>query len=145
MKRKENPTGGWHAKNTQLRQQVVLSRIFKRMVQADYSYQSEKKCQESFLYLSSNSFARRLTLWTALSTSPPGHPGLPAITCICVVGFLPVELNVYFSPPTIKLMVTTPNYPEKMEKNYEDINTTVSFSVLHCFRSMGYFLHINST
>ena len=29
-----------------------------------------------------------------------------------------------------------------MEKNYEDINTTVSFSVLRCFRSAGYLLLI---
>ena len=29
-----------------------------------------------------------------------------------------------------------------MEKNYEDINTTVSFSVLRCFRSKGYLFHI---
>ena len=29
-----------------------------------------------------------------------------------------------------------------MEKNYEDINTTVSFSVLRCFRSTGYLLLI---
>ena len=29
-----------------------------------------------------------------------------------------------------------------MEKNYEDINTTVSFSVLRCFRSKGYLLLI---
>ena len=31
---------------------------------------------------------------------------------------------------------------EKMEKNYEDINITVSFSVLRCFRSTGYLLLI---
>ena len=29
-----------------------------------------------------------------------------------------------------------------MEKNYEAINTTVSFSVLCYFRSVGYLLHI---
>ena len=29
-----------------------------------------------------------------------------------------------------------------MEKNYEDINTTVSFSVLRCFRSTGYLLRV---
>ena len=29
-----------------------------------------------------------------------------------------------------------------MEKNYEDINTTVSFSVLHCFCSVSYSFHI---
>ena len=40
MKRKEKPTGRWRAKNTHLRKQVILSRIFKRMVPVDYSYQS---------------------------------------------------------------------------------------------------------
>ena len=42
-------------------------------------------------------------------------------------------------------MVVTPNYlsfdciilKKNLEKNDEDINTTVSFSVLCCFRSMG--------
>ena len=53
------------------------------------------------------SYRRRLTLCTALSTSPPGHPGLPVMTCIYVVGLLPVELNflllllllLFFFPP----------------------------------------------
>ena len=40
------------------------------------------------------SYCRRLTLCTALSASPPGHPGLPAATCIYVVGLSPIELNV---------------------------------------------------
>ena len=44
-------------------------------------------------YLSINSFAS-LNLCTALSTSPPGHPGLPATACICVVGLLPIDLSV---------------------------------------------------
>ena len=48
-------------------------------------------------------------------------------------------------------MVITPNYlgfdciilrGKKEEMNYEDINTTVSFSVLRCFRSKGYLLLI---
>ena len=51
MKRKENPTGRWQAKNTHLRKHVVLSRIFKRMVPVDCSYQPRKKCQEPFLLL----------------------------------------------------------------------------------------------
>ena len=51
MKRKEKPTGRWQARNTHLRKQVVLSRIFKRMVPVDYSYQSKKKYQEPFLLL----------------------------------------------------------------------------------------------
>ena len=102
--------------------------------------------------MSSHSFAsflsgRRLTLCTTLSTSPPGHPGLPATTCIYVVGLLPVELNVFknFGPPKIngsnsKLSLLCLHNLEKIEKNYEDINTTVSFSVLRCFRSTGYLL-----
>ena len=32
------------------------------------------------------------------------------------------------------------NNLEKVEKNYEDINITVSFSLLRCFRSVGYLL-----
>ena len=51
MKRKEKPTGQWHARNTHLCKQVVLSRIFKRMVPADYTYQSKKNYQEPFLLL----------------------------------------------------------------------------------------------
>ena len=47
MKRKEKPTGdGTPEKH--LRKQVVLSRIFKRMVPVDYSYESNKKYQEPF-------------------------------------------------------------------------------------------------
>ena len=49
MKRKEKPTGRWHARKTHLRKKVVLSRIFKRMVPVDYSYQSKTKYQEPFL------------------------------------------------------------------------------------------------
>ena len=49
MKRKEKHTGRWYARNTHLRKQVVLSRIFKRMVPVDCSYQSIKKYQEPFL------------------------------------------------------------------------------------------------
>ena len=51
MERKEKPTGRWQARNTHLRKQVVLSRIFKRLVAVDYSYQSKKKYQEPFLLL----------------------------------------------------------------------------------------------
>ena len=94
MKRKENPTGRWQARNTHLRKQVVLSRIFKHMVPVDYSYQSKKKVSGAF------SFTSPVTAlpvsYTGLSTSPPGHAGLPATICIYVVGLLPVELNVLF-------------------------------------------------
>ena len=51
MKRKEKPTGRWQARNTHLRKQVVLSRIFKRIVPVDYSSQSNKEYQEHFLLL----------------------------------------------------------------------------------------------
>ena len=51
MKRKEKPTGRLHARNTLSRKQVVLSRIFKRMVPVDYSYQSKERYQEHFLSL----------------------------------------------------------------------------------------------
>ena len=61
MKRKEKPTGRWHARNTHLRKQVVLSRIFKRLVPVDYFYQSKKSIRNLFFYLSSNSFASFLS------------------------------------------------------------------------------------
>ena len=53
MKKKKNEknNGRWHARNTHLRKQAVLSRIFKRIVPVDYSYQSKKKYQEPFLLL----------------------------------------------------------------------------------------------
>ena len=51
----------WHARNTLVRKQVVLSRIFKRVVPVDYSYQSKQKDQEPFLLVSSNSFASFLS------------------------------------------------------------------------------------
>ena len=43
-------TGRWHARNTHV-MQTDSSRIFKRMVPVDYSYQSKKKYQEPFLLL----------------------------------------------------------------------------------------------
>ena len=73
MKRKEKPTGRWHARNTHVGKQVVLSRIFKRMVPVDYSYQSKKKYQEPFSFTCSVTtspvfYRKRLTLRTSLST-----------------------------------------------------------------------------
>jgi len=59
------------------------------------------------------SYRRRLTLCTALSTSPPGHPGLPATTCIYVVGLLPVELNVLFILVLSFLCPRSLNIPQK--------------------------------
>ena len=50
MKRKEKATSGG-APETHLRKQVVLSRIFKRIVPVDYSSQSNKEYQEHFLLL----------------------------------------------------------------------------------------------
>ena len=44
-KRKEKPTGRWHARNTHVTQ-IVSYRIFKRTVHIDYSYQSKKEYQE---------------------------------------------------------------------------------------------------
>ena len=90
------------------------------------------------------SYCRCLTLCTALFTSPPGHPGLPATTCIYVVGLLPVELN--FILVLQREIVVTPNYLcfdciiLKKWKRTMKIKTTVSFSVLHCFHSTGYLL-----
>ena len=65
------------------------SRIFKRMVPVDYSYQSKQKYQEPFLFLSNNSLASFLSQMSNLVHSS-GHPGLPATTCICRVSLLPI-------------------------------------------------------
>ena len=62
--RKEKPTGRWHARNTHVTQTQIdssSSRIFKRMVPVDYSYQSKQKYQEPFLFLSNNSLASFLS------------------------------------------------------------------------------------
>ena len=106
-KRKEKPTGQWRARNTHVTQ-IVSYRIFKRMVPIDYSYQPKKEYQEPSLFTCpvtalSVFNRRRLTLCTALSTSPPGHPGSPAATCIYIFGLLPIELSIlfYFGPPKI--------------------------------------------
>ena len=88
------------------------------------------------------------------------------MTCIYVVGLLPVELN-FFSlfffffffffffgggggPPKIngsnsKLSLLCLHNLEKKEKNYEDINTTVSFSVLSLLSFSWLFAPYNST
>ena len=50
MKKQTNYRSVAHQKHT-LRKQVVLSRILKRMVPVDYSYQSKTKYQEPFLLL----------------------------------------------------------------------------------------------
>ena len=96
MKRKEKPTGRGQARNTHLRKHTLTSRIFKRMVPVDYSYQSKKEVSGTFSFACPVtalpvSYRRRLTLCPALSTSPPGHPALPATTY--VVGLLSVEVN----------------------------------------------------
>ena len=54
-----------------------------------------------------------------------------------------------FGPPKTngsnsKLFLLWLHNLEKMEKNYEDINTTVSFWILRCFRSTGYLLLITA-
>ena len=68
---KKRPAGG--TPETHLRKQVVLSRIFKRVVPVDYSYQSKKKYQEPFSFTCSVTtlpvfYRKRLTLRTSLST-----------------------------------------------------------------------------
>ena len=41
------------------------------------------------------SYSRRLNLCIVLSTSSPGHPGLPTAPCMRVVRLLPVQLSVF--------------------------------------------------
>ena len=98
MKRKEKTTSQWQARNTHLRKQVVLSKTFKYMVPVGYSYQTKKEVSGTFSFTCPLTalpvaYRRCLTLCTAVSTSPPGHPGLPATTCIYVVGLLSVKLK----------------------------------------------------
>ena len=72
------------------------------MVLVDYSCQSKKKYQEPYHLLVQQQLALPVS-YTALSTSPPGHAGLLATTCIYVVSLLPAEPNLlfYFGPPKI--------------------------------------------
>ena len=124
MKRKEKPTGRWHDRNTHLRKQVVLTYLMygsgrlllsiKKEVSGTFSF----TCPVTALPVC---YRRRLTLCTVLSLST--------------------------WPPK----VVTPNYLcfdciilKKMEKNYEDINTIFSVSILRCFRSTGYLLLITA-
>ena len=64
-KRKEKPTGRWHARITQ----TDSSRIFKRMVPVDYSYQSKRSIRNLSFYLSSNSLASFLSQTSNLAHS----------------------------------------------------------------------------
>ena len=165
MKRKEKPTGRWHVRNTHLRKEVVLSRIFKRMVPVDYSYQSKKKKKKkkkkkevsgtfsftcpvtafsSFLSQTSNLVHRSLHLstWSPRFTSHNLY-----LRCRSLASR--AKRSFYFGLPKIngsnsKLSLLWLHNLEKMEKNYEDINTTDSFSVLRCFRSTGYLLLITA-
>ena len=138
-KRKEKPTGRWHAWNTHLRKQAVLSRIFKRMVPV-----KKEVSGTFFFYLSSNSFASflsqtsnlvhrslHLSTWSPRFTSHDLYLRRRSLASRAKRSF-------YFGPPKIngsncKLSLLWLHNLEKMEKNYEDINTTVSFSVLRCF------------
>ena len=67
-KRKEKPTGRWHARNTHVTQ-TGSSRIFKRMVPVDYSYQSKRSIRNLSFYLSSNSLASFLSQTSNLVNS----------------------------------------------------------------------------
>ena len=87
------------------------------------------------------SYCRCLNLCTALSTSPLGYPGLPAMTCMYVVSLLPIELNILFIL-VLQIISTLIASSWKNGKELWNINTTVSFSVLCCFCSVGYLLHI---
>ena len=87
--------------------QVVL-RIFKRMVPSkllsvkkEVSGTFSFTCQVTALPVS---YRRRVALCTALSTSPPAHPGLPATTGIdlrCRSLASRAKRSFYFGPPKI--------------------------------------------
>ena len=107
MKRKEKPTGRWYARNTHLRKQVVVSRVFKRIIPVDYSYQSKKKYQEPFSFTCPVtalpvSYRRRLTLCTALSLStwPPRFTSHDLyLRCRSLASR--AKRSFYFGPPKI--------------------------------------------
>ena len=85
----------------------VCSRIRKLMVPADCILISVKKEESGIFPFTCPvtafpvSYRGCLTLSTASSTSPLGHPGLSVAICICVVGLFPLEhfCSFYFGPP----------------------------------------------
>ena len=135
------------------------------MVPLDFSYQSNQKSNKKekkkkkrrrsirnlLFYLSSNSFAHflsqtcilvhrslHLSTWSPRFTSHDLY-----LRCRSLASR--AKRSFYFGPPKIngsnsKLSLLWLHNLEKMEKNYEDINTIVSFSVLRCFHSTGYLL-----
>ena len=160
-KRKEKPTGRRHARNTHVTQ-TGSSRIFKRLVPVDYSCQSKKKYQEPFILLVQlqlcqfpNSFASfllqtsnllhsslHLTTWSPRVTSRDLY-----LRCRSLASR--AKRSFHFGPPktngnSSKLSLFWLHNLEKTEKNYQDMNTTVSFSVLRCLRLVGYLIHITA-
>ena len=115
----------------------------------------KRSTRNLFFYLSSSSFASFLSQTSNLvhrslhlSTWSPLHRFTshdPYLRCRSLASR--AKRSFYFGPPKIngsnsKLSLLWLHNLEKMEKNYEDINTTVSFTVLRCFRSTGYLLLI---
>ena len=108
-----------------------------------------------FFYLSSNSFVSFLSQTSNLvqrslhlsNWSPKFTSHNVYVRCQSLASW--DKCSFYFGPPKIngsnsKLSLLWLHNLEKMEKNYEDINTTVSFSVLCCFHSTGYLLLITA-
>ena len=125
------------------------------MVPVDYSYKSKRSIRYLFFYFSSNSFGSflsqtsnlvhrslHLSTWSPRFTSHNLY-----LRCRSLASR--AKRSFYFGPPKIngnnsKLSLLWVRNFEKIEKNYDNINTTVSFSVLRCFRSTGYLLLIIS-
>ena len=113
----------------------------------------KRSIRNLFFYLSSSSFASFLSQTSNLvhrslhlsNWSPRFTSHDLCLRCQSLASW--AKSSFYFGPPKIngsnsKLSLLWLHNLEKMEKNYEDINTTVSFSVLCCFCSMGYLLLI---
>ena len=152
MKRKEKPTGQWQARNRHLLKQVVLSKLVESLnvwFRWTTPINQKRSIRNLFFYLSSNSFASflsqtsnlvhrslHLSTWSPRFTSHDLY-----LRCWSLASR--AKRSFYLGPLKINgsIVVVTPNYLcfdcIILEKNYEDINTTVSFSVLRCFRSTG--------
>ena len=124
------------------------------MIPVDYSYQSKKKYQEPFLLLAQSQLCQfpirqtsnlvhhslHLSTWSPRFTSHDLY-----LRCWSLASR--AKRSFYFGPPKINgsnlrlsLLWLRNKKKNFLEKNYVDINTTVSFSVLRCFRSAGYLL-----
>ena len=114
------------------------------MVSVDCSYHLSIKKEVSGTFSFTCPVTALPACYTALSTWSPRFTSHDLyLHCWSLAS--QAKRSFYFGPLKIngsnsKLSLLWLHNLEKMEKNYEAINSTVSFSVLRCFRSMGYLL-----